>query len=167
MSNATAIKESDGFADLSTEELMQGAYWDLDDDFDRFSDDGVHQAYAYADDYDQYDAAYQTNEFSVDFNQSFHELRHAMRHDILAHKIKIGAFSTLLAFALGVVTIWAQGIVLPVSSVLFVGGGILICTGLACLANQWVQLLHEHLFMWEQPDLMLHAVSLRGVAGTP
>ena len=167
MSNATAIEETDGFANLRTEELMQGAYWDLDDDFDRMSDAAMHQAYADTDDYDQYDAPYQPNEFRIDFNQSFHELRHAMRHDTLAHKIKIGAFSTLMAFALGVVTIWAQGIVLPVSSVLFVGGGILICTGLACLANQWVQLLPEHLFMREQPDPMLHAVSLSGAAGTP
>ena len=167
MSNATAIEETDGFAALSTEELMQVAYWDLDDDFNRFSDDAVHQAYGYTDDHDQYDDAYQPNEFGADFNQSIDELRHVMRHDILAHKIKLGAFSTLLAIALGVATIWAQGIVLPVSSVLFVGGAILIFTGLACLANQWVQLLHEPLFMREKPGPMLHAASLREAAGTP
>ena len=158
MNNATAIEETDGLAALSTEELMQVAYWDLDDDFNRFSEDAVHQAYAYTDGHDQYVAAYQPTDFGTDIYKSIDELRYLVRHDILAHKIKHGAYSTLLAFALGVATIWAQGIVLPVSSVLFVGGGIFIFTGLACLANQWVQLLHEHLSIRKQPGTMLHTV---------
>ena len=167
MGNGTAIEETDGFAALSTEELMQVAYWDLDDDFNRSSDDVVHQAYAYTDGHDQYAAAYQPIDYGADFFKSIDELRYLVRHDILAHKIKLGAFGTLLAFALGVATIWAQGIVLPVSSVLFVGGGILIFTGLACLSNQWVRQLHEHPFMREQPNPTLQTATLSEAARNP
>lgn len=148
MNKVIAVKDVDGIASLSTEEPMEATYHNLPSNFDHRSDDAAHQPY----------------QDSGDLDQNFEELKRTKRRTILAHKIRSSAFTILLAFALGVVAIWALGITFPVSSILFAGGSLLIFAGLACLANQWTWLAHGRLAMQQHRDQMIDDVTFKGTA---
>ena len=147
MNKVITVKDVDGAAHLSTEEPLEATYHNLPSNFDHRS----------------YDAAHQAHKDSGDLDQNFEELKRTKRRNILVHKIKIFAFTALLAFALGVVAIWALGITFPVSSILFAGGSLLIFAGLACLANQWTWLAHGRLAM-QHRDQMIGDVTFKGTA---